>query len=316
MRPNEVKALGDAITANISRVVVGKEQAIRLVLAGLLAGGHVLLDDVPGTGKTALARALAKSLGCDFSRIQFTADMMPSDVTGLSIYDQKAGAFRFQPGPAFTNVLLADEINRTTPRTQSALLECMEERQITVDGETRPLAAPYFVIATENPVESSGTFELPEAQLDRFLLRLKLGYPSRSDSAAILRQRGLTSGEEDLEAVTSAEEILAAQSSLADVLVSDPVIEYMVDLAEASRRHDDVALGLSTRGLIALRQASRAWAALAGRDYVLPDDVKAMAVPVMAHRLILTNRYGSGDREEALVQTLLDRVQVPTEALV
>jgi MoxR-like ATPase len=316
MRPNEVKALGDAITANISRVVVGKEQAIRLVLAGLLAGGHVLLDDVPGTGKTALARALAKSLGCDFSRIQFTADMMPSDVTGLSIYDQKAGAFRFQPGPAFTNVLLADEINRTTPRTQSALLECMEERQITVDGETRPLAAPYFVIATENPVESSGTFELPEAQLDRFLLRLKLGYPSRSDSAAILRQRGLTSGEEDLEAVTSAEEILAAQAVLADVLVSDPVIEYMVDLAEASRRHDDVALGLSTRGLIALRQASRAWAALAGRDYVLPDDVKAMAVPVMAHRLILNNRYGSGDREEALVQTLLDRVQVPTEALV
>jgi MoxR-like ATPase len=297
-------------------VVVGKEQAIRLVLAGLLAGGHVLLDDVPGTGKTALARALAKSLGCDFSRIQFTADMMPSDVTGLSIYDQKAGAFRFQPGPAFTNVLLADEINRTTPRTQSALLECMEERQITVDGETRPLAAPYFVIATENPVESSGTFELPEAQLDRFLLRLKLGYPSRSDSAAILRQRGLTSGEEDLEAVTSAEEILAAQAVLADVLVSDPVIEYMVDLAEASRRHDDVALGLSTRGLIALRQASRAWAALAGRDYVLPDDVKAMAVPVMAHRLILNNRYGSGDREEALVQTLLDRVQVPTEALV
>ena len=314
MEIKDVSVLSQKIRDNIGKVLFGKSDEIDLVLVSLLAGGHALLDDVPGTGKTQLAKSLAKSLTCDFRRIQFTADLLPSDITGLNVYNQKAGEFEFQPGPAFTNVLLADEINRTTPRTQSALLECMEEKQITVDGETKVLDAPFFVIATQKPVETTGTFQLPEAQLDRFLLRLKLGYPKSEESLSIIDTYMSGSPLTELEPVASGEDIIAAQDAVKGVRVSDVVADYIVRLVEATRNHDDLALGISTRGMLAMVRACQALAAIRGRDHVLPDDVKALAEPVFAHRLILKSRYGSTTKAQEFVATLLNTVPAPTES--
>ena len=312
----DIKDVGLAaqrINNNISRLLIGKQNEINLVLTCLFAGGHVLLDDVPGTGKTVLAKNLAKSLQCDFKRIQFTADLLPSDITGLSVYNQKSGEFDFQPGPAFTNILLADEINRTTPRTQSALLECMEEKQITVDGETKALGAPFFVIATQNPVETSGTFTLPEAQLDRFLIRLTLGYPSKDESVDILTNYINGSPKIELEPVVTGAHINEIQEAISGVMVSEPIRRYIVELVEGTRKHDDIELGISTRGMLAMLRACQAYAAIQGRDYVLPDDVKSLAVPVFAHRLILKVKYNSSSKAAELVQKLLNTVPSPTE---
>ena len=314
MEIKEVGLVAQRINDNIGRVLIGKRAEIDLVLTCLFAGGHALLDDVPGTGKTVLAKSLAKSLQCDFKRIQFTADLLPSDITGLSVYNQKEGEFVFQPGPAFTNILLADEINRTTPRTQSALLECMEEKQITVDGETKPLSAPFFTIATQNPVESSGTFALPEAQLDRFLIRLTLGYPSSNESVDILTNYINGSPTIELEPVAAGADIVAIQEAISSVQVSQPIREYIVALVEATRNNDDIELGISTRGMLALLRACQAYAAIQGRDYVLPDDVKALAVPVFAHRLILKVKYNSSSKAAELIQKLLSTVPAPTES--
>lgn len=314
MEIKNIGAVAQKINDNISRVLIGKKDEIDLVLVSLFAGGHALLDDVPGTGKTVLAKSLAKSIQCDFKRIQFTADLLPSDITGLSVYNQKTGEFDFQPGPAFTNILLADEINRTTPRTQSALLECMEEKQITMDGETRPLGSPFFVIATQNPVESSGTFALPEAQLDRFLVRLTLGYPSAEESVGILTNYINGSPLVSLDAVATGEEITEIQNTISKVLVSQPIQKYIVDLVEATRHHDDIELGISTRGMLAMLHAAQAYAAIHGRDYVLPDDVKALAEPVFAHRLILKVKYNSSKKSAELIHKILASVPAPTES--
>lgn len=314
MEIKNIGAVAQRINENISRVLIGKKDEIDLVLVSLFAGGHALLDDVPGTGKTVLAKSLAKSIQCDFKRIQFTADLLPSDITGLSVYNQKTGEFDFQPGPAFTNILLADEINRTTPRTQSALLECMEEKQITMDGETRPLGSPFFVIATQNPVESSGTFALPEAQLDRFLVRLTLGYPSAEESVGILTNYINGSPLVTLDAVATGEEITQIQDAISSVFVSEPIQKYIVDLVEATRKHDDIELGISTRGMLAMLHAAQAYAAIHGRDYVLPDDVKALAEPVFAHRLILKVKYNSSKKSAELIHKILSSVPAPTES--
>ncbi len=314
MEIKEISAAAKRINDNISRLLIGKQKEIDLVLVCLFAGGHALLDDVPGTGKTVLAKNLAQSIDCDFRRIQFTADLLPSDITGLSVYNQKTGEFDFQAGPAFTNILLADEINRTTPRTQSALLECMEEKQITVDGETKALGAPFFVIATQNPVESSGTFALPEAQLDRFLIRLTLGYPTAGESVNILSNYIHGSPKVQLEPVASGADITAIQEAISAVQVSKPIQKYIVELVEATRKHEDIELGISTRGMLALLRCCQAYAAIHGRDYVLPDDVKALAAPVFAHRLILKVKYNSANKATELIGRLLATVPAPTES--
>ena len=293
--------------------MVGKSDEIELIITALICGGHVLLDDVPGTGKTVTAKSLAKSMACDFKRIQFTPDLLPSDITGMSIFNQKESVFEFREGPAFTNILLADEINRATPRTQSALLECMEERQITVDGVTRALAEPFFVIATQNPVESSGAFPLPEAQLDRFLFRLNLGYPDTLGEMAILERFINNSPLEELESVATGSEIVEAHAACRKVEVSEPVRRYMVNLTEATRNAADVSLGVSPRGLLWLMRACQAYAAVQGRDYVLPDDVKKLAVPVFAHRIITRTGYGVAGKAAQVVSDLLRAVPVPTE---
>jgi MoxR-like ATPase len=283
----EVQSTAQKIIRNVENVIIGKHDEVQLTLVALLCQGHVLIDDVPGVGKTMLAKAIARSLGCTFKRIQFTPDMLPSDVTGVSVYDQSTGDFEFRAGPVMANIVLTDEINRATPKTQSALLEAMEEHQVTVDGVTHLLERPFLVLATQNPIEYEGTFPLPEAQLDRFLVRVSLGYPSPADEIRILEAQQYVHPIETVEQVVDAEELLEMQDSIKEVYVHDAIKEYIVSLVGATRGHPDVYLGSSPRGSLALYRTCQARSALLGRDYVVPDDVKALAEPTLAHRLIV-----------------------------
>ncbi|MCL2394901.1 MAG: MoxR family ATPase [Acidimicrobiaceae bacterium] len=302
------------IRAAVGRVVVGKEEAVEQLLVALLCRGHALLEDVPGVGKTLLARSLAATMACSFRRIQFTPDVLPSDVTGSSVFDQRSTSFEFRPGPIFTQILLADEINRATPRAQSALLEAMEERQVTVDGETRALPRPFLVLATQNPVELEGTFPLPEAQLDRFLVRVTLGYPSAEEEDAILRRFERDDPFARIEAVVTPEDVASLQERRGEIEVSDPVRAYLLDVVRATRTDERVALGASPRAALALHRASQARALVQGRPHVLPDDVKALARPVLAHRLLLTAQARlRGDTPEGVIAAVVDSVAVPVE---
>jgi MoxR-like ATPase len=276
------------IAANVGNVIIGKQKEIQLTIIGLLCQGHILIEDVPGVGKTMMAKSLARSIGCTFSRVQFTPDMLPSDVTGASIYNQAAGRFEFRPGPIMAQIVLTDEINRATPKTQAALLEAMEERQVTVDGVTHPMELPFMVLATQNPIEYEGTFPLPEAQLDRFLLRIRLGYPSPADEIAMLDAQQYQHPLESLDQVVTVAELQEAQQAVKGVFVAPELKAYIVDLVNATRRHGEVYLGASPRGSLALRRCSQARAAALGRDYVLPDDIKTLAEPALAHRIILS----------------------------
>ena len=303
------------LRANIGTVMVGKEQVIELVLVALLCEGHVLLEDVPGLGKTTLIRALAQSLDCTFRRIQFTPDLLPTDVTGLSFFNQKHSEFEFRPGPVFTNVLLADEINRATPRTQSALLEAMQERTVTLDGETHRLPRPFLVLATQNPVELEGTFPLPEAQLDRFLLRIELGYPSATEEEQIVLRFGGANPLDTLQPNTDRATLATIMSQARRVMLSDAVRQYAVAIVRRTRDHDDVELGASPRGSLALCQSSQALALLRGRRFVLPDDVKALVLAVLAHRMILTSEARLRGRTPATVlRDIVSSIAVPVEA--
>ncbi len=284
----ELQGFGDRLIANLEKVIVGKREALELVVIGLLCEGHILIEDVPGVGKTMLARSLARSLDCTFNRIQFTPDMLPSDVTGVSIYNQKKAEFEFRAGPIVGQIILADEINRATPKTQAALLEAMEERQVTVDGTTHRLPRPFMVLATQNPIEYEGTFPLPEAQLDRFLLRVRLGYPDFVDEIKILDGQRLKHPIETLQAVAQAAEVLQAAEAIKTVFVSPAAKRYITDLSRRTRQSADIYLGSSPRGTLALSRSAQARASLNGRDHVLPDDVKDVAVPVLAHRIIVS----------------------------
>jgi MoxR-like ATPase len=310
----KIQETGDRVLANVERVIVGKHHEVRLALVALLCRGHLLIEDVPGTGKTVLAKAIARSLGCTFRRIQFTPDLLPSDVTGLSIYNQKSQEFEFRPGPIMSQVVLADEINRATPKTQSALLECMEERQATIDGITYQMPDPFLVIATQNPIEYEGTFALPEAQLDRFMLRIRLGYPLPVEEVVILDEQKRRHPVDEIEEVCSTEELRGMQQAVREIYVDPVISDYIVRLVNATRQHPDVYLGASPRGSIALYRAGQALAGLLGRDFVIPDDVKALAEPALAHRLIIKTSSTLHDIAPGqVVRELLD--STPVEAI-
>jgi MoxR-like ATPase len=310
-----VRAMAERARANVERVIVGKAEVIDLLLVALLCEGHVLVEDVPGIGKTMLAKSLARTLDCTFRRIQFTPDLLPSDVTGVSFFNQRTQDFEFRAGPIFAQVVLADEINRATPRTQSALLECMEERQVTLEGETRPLPRPFLVLATQNPIELEGTFPLPEAQLDRFLLRLRIGYPSEAEEKDIVRRfSSATSPLDELPATVEQAELVAMQRLTRQVHVAEAVADYVVRLVRASRLHASVELGASPRATLGLYRAAQALAAINGRGYVLPDDVKRLAPPVLGHRLITTAQSRLRGRAAGdVIDDLLASVPVPVE---
>lgn len=298
---------------NIAKVIVGKEEIIRLLLTAMLADGHVVLEDVPGTGKTRLAKSLAASLNGDFKRIQFTPDLLPSDVTGMNVFNRKSGEFELRKGPVFTNILLADEINRATPRTQAGLLECMEERQITIDGETYRLEAPFFVIATQNPIETAGTYPLPEAQLDRFMMRLSMGLPSKEEELAILERFMKEDPFENLQPVLEPEALTTMKEQIKEVFVHPEIEKYIVEIVSATRKKDRVIMGASPRAALALLHACKAYAALDGRAYCIPDDVNTLSVPVLAHRLKLSYGYGQSCEAEGVVREILEEIPAPTE---
>lgn len=308
----DVQTIANQIVDNIEKVIIGKHASVQLTVLGLLCQGHMLIEDVPGTGKTVLAKSISKSVGCKFQRIQFTPDMLPTDVTGVSVFNQKSREFEFRPGPIHAQIVLADEINRATPKTQSALLEAMEERQVTVDGVTHALIPPFMVLATQNPIEYEGTFPLPEAQLDRFLLRIQLGYPSKDEEVEILDRQQYIHPIEELEQAVSVEELLAAQTAIKDVYLDSLVKEYVVEIVRNTRIHPDVYLGASSRGALAIYRLGQARAAMFGRDYVLPDDVKALAEPALSHRIIVGPAARIKDVEPAsIVQDILDNLPVP-----
>ena len=305
-------AMAKRVSDNVGQVVVGKHESMSMLLIALLCQGHVLIEDVPGIGKTTLAKAFARSLGCSFKRIQFTPDLMPADVTGINYFNQKESEFQFRAGPILSQIVLGDEINRATPRTQSALLEAMQERQITVDGVTIPLPEPFMVLATENPIEQEGTFPLPEAELDRFILRIRLGYPTEHEERDILLRYGGQDPLETLHSVVSAEEVLRFQKLIQGIRVEESVLDYAVQVCRATREHANIELGASPRASLALFRAARALAALSGRDYVIPDDVKALVPAVLTHRLILTSQTRlRGRSAEEVLQEILNTVAVP-----
>lgn len=298
---------------NINKVIVGKNDVVELVVTSLITGGHVLIEDMPGTGKTMLCKALAKSVDADFGRVQFTPDLLPSDITGLNVYNQKTGEFVFYKGPVFCNILLGDEINRATPRTQSSLLECMEEKQVTIDRETRQLEAPFFVIATENPIETSGTFPLPEAQLDRFLMRLSMGMIGGKEERELLKQKAKGEVINDIEAVCIRQDIIEMQKEAENVYVHHELIDYICSICEATREKTDIMAGVSPRGAIALMKAARSYAYIHNRNYVVPEDVKTLAIPVLAHRLVLLEGFAGRRSYEDRIKAILEEIAVPTE---
>ncbi|MBK6325759.1 MAG: MoxR family ATPase [Chloroflexi bacterium] len=308
----DVQTIANRIVENVERVIIGKRAAVQLTVLGLLCQGHILIEDVPGVGKTVLAKTLARSVGCKFQRIQFTPDMLPSDVTGVSVFNQKTREFEFRPGPIHAQIVLVDEINRATPKTQSALLESMEERQVTVDGHTYPLGSPFMVLATQNPIEYEGTFPLPEAQLDRFMLRLRLGYAAKHEEMDMLSRQQHKHPLDSIEQVVSVEELSAAQEAIKDIYIDNLVKEYIVDLVRATREHSEVYLGASSRGALSIYRLGQARAAMFGRDFVLPDDVKALAGAALNHRIIVGPAARIKDIEpDAIVQEILDSTAVP-----
>lgn len=312
----EMKKIQEKVTdikANINKVIIGKSEVIDLMLTALLSNGHILLEDVPGTGKTMLAKSLSKSIDAGFKRIQFTPDLLPSDITGLNYYNQKYGEFTFRSGPVFTNILLADEINRATPRTQSSLLECMEERQITIDGETRELEHPFLVIATQNPVETSGTFPLPEAQLDRFLMQVNMGYPTKEEELNLLDRFIVENPLETLQPVCSKKDLLKMQEAVKSVFVHTSLMEYMIAIVDRTREMDQVALGVSPRGTLALLRASQAYAAMKGLTYVTPEIIKHLVPYTLAHRIILRTSLSRAASSLEFIHRVLSDTAVPTE---
>ena len=311
MYPEQFQNFANKVIANCSKVIVGKDEVIRQVAVTFLCGGHVLLEDVPGTGKTMLLRSFSKTIGGDFKRIQFTPDLLPSDLTGINFYNPKAGEFEFRPGPLFSGMILADEINRATPRTQSALLEAMEEGQVTVDGTTRALAQPFMVMATQNPIESYGTFPLPEAQMDRFFMRLSMGYMDREQEMAVMARPSTQALVQELQAVVTMEEILSLRQQIREVHVSEDVAGFILDIVQATRKQGVLVGGVSTRGAIALYKAAQVTAAMEGRDYVIPEDVKREAIPVLAHRL--TSGTAQRATAEDFLSHLLSELPVPVE---
>lgn len=312
-----VTEYANEIIKNIKKVIKGKDEKISLVVSAMLAGGNILLEDLPGTGKTMLARALSKSLDCTFKRIQFTPDLLPSDITGIHYFNVKEQEFQLRKGPVFANILLADEINRATPRTQSALLECMEERQTTIDGEELKLPEPFAVIATQNPIEIAGTFPLPEAQLDRFMIRLSLGFPEKEQEAAILKEIGARHPIDDIKTAVNGAELKEKQAETLSIKVNDAVTEYIVDIGEGARNHPDVVMGVSTRGLLALKKMSQGIAAVRGGSFVTPDDVQKAAKYVLPHRLVCRRiaREKGTDPAAAVTENIISRVKAPTEAV-
>lgn len=306
-------SIREELKSNIEKVIIGKSEVIDLILTALIAGGHVLLEDMPGSGKTTLAKSLAKSINVTYSRIQMTPDLLPSDVVGLNVYNRKSGEFEFHPGPVFTNILLADEVNRATPRTQASLLECMEEKQVTIDGVTRKLEAPFFVIATQNPIETSGTFNLPEAQLDRFIMQLSMGEIETDEELEILTRYRLNNPIEEIETVAGADDIVSMQKRCREVYVHPELMNYLQKICMATRKRKEIKVGVSVRGTLALMRAAQAYACLQDRGFVVPEDIKKLAVPVLAHRLVIEGNHYLKNVAKSQIESILKEIPVPTE---